>query len=191
MVGVFFEFIFSGRGIFMTLLGLIAGLIAGGSGVGRIGRAVCLMVLIVIQFIIFSSGEFADTLAWITHTGVAPGFNADGMLLMVLAFYVALSMAAISFGYKAQAFHRADQKRKSEALSVAEIVNMLNVLAGHPQLAAAGWLAQRWAHLDASDRQKWAGVHLAELRDLWLRGGDSGFEGHGLNLPMLLAAIDK
>lgn len=171
------------------ILTLGVGYVVGVNGIRGFWLIVLSLAFMFIQQAILFLSPAVDGLIRIGETG-AGGFDASQIIVVHMVFHPALLICAIFLGRGILRSQVSQLQAEAERLSAEQLVSQLNVMAGHPQLSAAGWMSDRWNNMTDEVKLSWTTSRQARIRQLWLTFGGEGFEAAGTDLPMLLAKID-
>lgn len=191
MIAEYLSSLIQGRMVFITVISLTVGYTLGWTRVGPVGAIFWIAVTLFVELGLWITSPYIDAMIHILETGAGPDRLVTGVMVLSVATYPTLLILALMLGRSARAETDADFRAQAAAMTPPQITAHLNVISAHPQIGAAGWFVTRWSPMSAEDRLAWVGVHVAALRDLWLESPDDGLVGHGLDLPMRLAAIDQ
>ncbi len=187
---IFLESLFTGRVIFMILLGVVAGYITGWSRLGPVGVVGAGLVILFIQMVLFSTSDYIRTLTYIGQTGAA-GFEVGDVFVLHFIFHPLVLAIGVLLGLKARSIHDENLHAEVDGLTGEDMEKTLRVLGSHPDLAQAGWFARRWNVMDAPKRARWISAHMDDLKELLIEADGEGLKAFGKDLPQRLAEIDK
>lgn len=185
----FFAALTSGRFLLAIICCVIAGLIIGQAAWTMGGKILgsILVALVVVGLLVTSI--HTRTLVRAAETGVLPSGFLDNFVLLTVAICLALYLGSMVWGARAASVRLEEDTTFVHALRPEDIVRELNIIGAHPALAH-GWFGDRWKALSDSERQKWAEQNITALHELRLIGGEHGFAGLDIHLPVYLASID-
>lgn len=103
----------------------------------------------------------------------------SNFFLFNLATYSVLYLLALWGGNTIIRYREAEERAYAEAMGPEDILRELSVLASHPELAGAGWFADRWSVMNDKARQDWIEERISLLQELHLLGQGQGFAAHG------------
>ena len=179
----------TGRFMLSLICCIGAGIMIGG-GVrslgGKIGWTIPAMVVIV--GVLVTSG-YTQSLLRAAETGALPSGFFDNFVIFTITVCVALYMGSMMLTTYGRTLQEADLIAATEALGPDDIAGELDVIAAHPAVAH-GWFGDRWNPMSVQERRRWVQQNIAALHELRQAGGDHGFAGHDLHLPVRLAEID-
>lgn len=190
MISEYLASLIEGRMVFITVISLVVGYSLGWMRVGPVGATIWIAVTLFFELGLWITSAYVDGMLLILETGVGPDSIVNGVLLLSVATYPTILFLTLLLGRSARAETDAEERAKAAAMGPTQIVVDLDIISAHPQIGAAGWFVTKWGAMSADDRLTWVTDHISALRDLWLEMPTDGFGGHGLDLPMRLAAID-
>lgn len=186
----FFSSLFHGRILFLIICTVLSGYFVGWRHFGWIGNIVWIAILVFLQSMIFVSSDYSDALIRIMETGIGDGI-AGSIVKLHMVFHPVVLVLSIILGRSVRKDDAKEQTDTVDAMSAEKMTSILDIVSNHPELAAAGWFANRWIKMTADEQLGWTEKNLIPLRQLWLNGGWDGFDAYGMELPVHLAIIDK
>lgn len=185
----FFSALGSGRFLLAIIICFVAGATVGGtvrSLGGKVGWSLATMIVVVG---LLTTSEHVRTLIKAGESGVLPPGFFDNFVFLTVAVCVVLYFGPLLLAAYGTALQEAEERAEVDALGPDDLVRELNVVAAHPALAE-GWFADNWKRLTDDARRSWVERNIDPLRELRFAGGENGFAGLGVHLPMYLAEID-
>lgn len=186
----FFAAMASGRFMLALICCVGAGMSIGGGTrtlLGKIGWSIPAIVVIVGLLV---TNVYVQGLLRAAETGVLPPGFFDNFVIFTITVCATLYLGSMSLSAYGRTLQEADLVAAIEAMGPNEIAGELDVIAAHPAVAH-GWFGDRWKQMSTQDRLGWTQQNITALREIRLAGGDHGFAGHDLHLPMRLAEIDQ
>ena len=185
----FFSAMGSGRFLLALICCIGAGMTIGGGTRtlgGKIGWSIPAMVVVVGLFV---TSVYTQSLLRAAETGALPPGFFDDFVIFTICVCAALYLGSMMLCAHGRTLQEADLIAATEALGPDEIAGELDVIAAHLAVAH-GWFGDRWKPMSTRERRGWVQQNIDALRELRLAGGDHGFAGHDLHLPVRLAEID-
>ena len=185
----FFAAMASGRFMLALICCVGAGMVIGGN-MRTIGSMIgwTIPTVAVIVGLLVTSVHVRGLLQ-AAETGALPSGFFDSFVILTVCVCAALYLGSLMLTAYGRSLQEADLVAAIEAMGPHEIAGELDVIAAHPAVAH-GWFGDRWKPITAQERHAWVQRNIAALRELRLVGGENGFAGHDLHLPMRLAEID-
>lgn len=186
---MFFEAMGSGM-FLMALITCVGAGILIGSGTrsiwGKIGWSIPAIYVILL---LLTQNVYVKSIHFISQTGVLGAGDIDGFAYFTLTICTTLYLGSMALAAYDRSLQEAELLAENETISADDIIRELEVIAAHPALTQ-GWFGDRWKPMSPQERRGWVQQHIKALRRLRLAGGEEGFAGHDLQLPMRLAEID-
>lgn len=185
----FFAALTSGRFLLAIVCCVIAGLIIGQQTRSIGGKIAWSFPIAFVVVGLLVTSIHVRSLVRASETGALPSGFFDNFVILTVAICLVLYLGSMMWSTHSASVRWEEEKAIVEALGPNEIVRELNIIGAHPALAH-GWFGDRWKTLSDSERQKWAEQNITALHELRLIGGEHGFAGLDLQLPVYLASID-
>ena len=119
VIETFFESLFTGRIIFMVLIGLLAGYFLGYSRSGPVGMILWGAGILFVQLALFATSDYIKVLARIGSTGSA-GFKVGDVFMIHFILHPSILAAAAIFGWHARGIQDEDFRQQAAAPSITE-----------------------------------------------------------------------
>lgn len=183
--------LFAGRMLLVTLLMLVGGYLVGWGTASFGGRVGWSVLVLFIATCLFVTSAYIREMTLASASGVLPSGFADSFIVSLILVLLGLYFIGLWAGSSARSLTRRNDFDIASRMSARDFVAEIEMAAAHPGLGQSGWFGSRWYAMSADERLAWVEGHLGQLRSLRVEILDGNLLGHGAELPVRLAQIDR